>query len=293
MNLRALRVFVGLMDDGTLTRAARHMHLSQSAASRLLSILEGELGTPLFRRERRRMVPLPSADALYPEAARILAQVGALPELVTGATAAPPLRIICQSRLVPALAVPSIARFVRKQSGRRVRLESASRRELARRLLADRHDVAIATLPLPADIGAARLLGTVPLAIALPRAHPLAERERLCPNDLTDVPYVALDESTVVRRMVDAAHPALPAPLIEVSTGAAAYRLVAEGVGFTFADVTAVDPQLADRLVLVPWTGAPAMTIGAVQANEDDAVASAFIATLEDQYGRSSSGTAP
>ena len=262
MNLRALRVFVGIVDDGTLTRAASRMHLSQSAASRLLAILEGELGATLFDREGRRMQPTAAADALYPEAVRILGQVGALPELAARASAAPPLRVICQTRLVPGLAVPAIAELARSRPGTRVALETAPRRELARRLLAGRHDVAIATLPLPVEAPGTEALGSLPLGILLPRGHPLAARPALSLCDLADTPYIALDESTVVRRMVDAANDASPEPTIEVSTGSAAYRLVARGLGFTIADRLAIDPELWESVRLVPWQNAPETTIG-------------------------------
>ena len=287
MNLRALRVFVGVVDDGTLTRAASRMHLSQSAASRLLSILEEELGAALFAREKRRMRPTAAAEALYPEAVRILGQVGALPELVAGASAPPPLRVICQTRLVPALAVPAIARMARSRPDLRIGLEAAPRRELARRLLAGRHDVAIATLPLPIEGVEARPLGSLPLDILLPREHPLASRAALASEDLAGVAYIALDESTVARRMADAAG-ALPRPAIEVSSGSAAYRLVARGLGFAVADPIAVEPELWDRLALVPWRRAPAMTIGVADVGGDAATAefAAILAELVRSVGR-------
>ena len=289
MNLRALRVFVGLMDDGTLTRAATRMHLSQSAASRLLSILEAELGAPLFARDGRRMRPTAAAEALYPEAVRILSQVGALPDLIASAYTPPSLRVICQTRLVSGLAVPAIARFAAAHPERRVRLEAAPRRELARRLLAGRHDVAIATLPLPVEETEAEPLGTLPLGILLPREHPLADRGELATADLADVPYVALDESTVVRRMVDAAgRGALPPPVIEVSTGSAAYRLVATGLGFTVADRIAVEPELWSRLALVPWRDAPEVTVGAARARADadaNERAASFVDALRQAIG--------
>lgn len=275
MNLRALRVFVGVIDDGTLTRAASRMHLSQSAASRLLSILEDGLGTPLFVREKRRMHPTAAADALYPEAVRILAQVGALPELVARASAPPPLRVICQTRLVPGLVVPAIAKFAEAYPGHRVLLESAPRRELARRLLAGRHDVAVATVPLPVEGIKTDLLGSLPLGFLMRSDHPLAGRNELDAEDLADVPYIALDESTVVRRMVDGGDRSpLPPPAIEVSTGSAAYRLVAEGLGVTIADPLAVDPELWDRLALVPWRDAPRLTIGAARMSANIATSS-------------------
>ena len=281
MNLRALRVFVGLMDDGTLTRAAARMHLSQSAASRLLSLLEDELGTPLFARERRRMVPLPAADALYPEAARILAQTDALGELIRSDRPTP-VRILCQTRLVPGLVVPAIARFVRKHAGP-IRMETAPRRELARRALAGRHDIVVATFPAPIEGGKALPIATVPLEVLLPKDHPLACASVVGAEDIAPLPYVALDETTVIRRMVNEAAPDQLIPAIEVSTGSAAYRLVAENCGFTFADRLAVEPELRTKLAFVPWDRGVEVTIGAIVMPHSDAPRThAFMRALEE-----------
>lgn len=282
MNLRALRVFVGLMDDGTLTRAAARMNLSQSAASRLLSLLEAKLGVPLFERERRQMRPTAAADALYPEAVRILGQVGALPDLVARASAPPSLGVICQTRLVPGLAIPAIVALAAAQPDLRISLEAAPRRELARRLIAERHDVAVATLPLPVETIEAEPLGSLPLGFLLPRGHALAARGSLAMEDLAHVPYVALDESTVVRRMVDATDEPLPRPAIEVSTGSAAYRLVAAGLGFAIADRIAVDPELWEDLALVPWRKGPATTIGVARVARESAASAQFATILAD-----------
>lgn len=278
MNPRALRVFAGLMDHGTLTRAAEAMHLSQSAASRLLSLLETELGAALFRRERRRMVPTAAAEALHPEALRILAQLDALPEVVRGGQPAA-LRVLCQTRLVPGLAVPAIAAMA-KAGGPPVRLEAAPRRELARRALAGRHDVVLATLPIPLPGRRETPLGTVPLGVLVPREDPLAAAETISTEDLADRPYVALDDTTVIRRMIDAGPHALPPPRLEVSTGAAAYRLVAEGLGFTFADRLAVEPELWDRVALRPWTARLDVAIGLVRTGGTGGAADLFEAEL-------------
>ena len=288
MNLRALRVFVGIMDDGTLTRAAARMHLSQSAASRLLSILEDELGAGLFVREKRRMRPTAAADALYPEAVRILGQVGALPDLVAGAAGSSPLRVICQTRLVPGLVVPAIAKLATEQPKLRISLETASRRELARRLLAGQHDVAVATLPLPVEGLEVEPLCSPPLGILLPRGHPLATKPTLRVEDLSRTPYIALDHGTVVRRMVDAVG-GLPQPSFEISTGSAAYRLVASGLGFTIADQLAVDPELWNRLTLVPWRDAPKTTVGLAQlvTGQPSAAFAACLADLVDSPAHS------
>ena len=265
MNLRALEIFTGVMDRGTLTDAAKAQHLSQSAASRLLSLLEEEIGTPLFVREKRHLLPTEAAEALYPEALRILAQIAALPEVASGATSATALRVICHSRLAGQLVVPAITRFVRENPGQNIRLETAPRRELARRVLAGRYDFAIAALPLAIGDLTAETLATVRLGLVLPVSDPRARAAVLTLRDLVDLPYIALDETTAVRRALDAALIASGttiSPTHEVSTGTNAYRMVAAGLGFTFADPVALDPELQDEVRLVPWDQEVRMDIG-------------------------------
>ena len=272
MNLRALRVFVGVLEDGTLTRTAQRMNLSQSAASRLLALLEDELGAPLFVREKRRLVPTPQAEALHPEAQRVLAQVAALRNIAAGEGAGAPLRVICQSRLTNGLVVPALADFIASGSGTAINLETAPRRELLRRISSGRYDLAVATLPLAVDWAVPVHLGSVPLGILLPQGHPLADAEVLDLSDLGGVPYIALDETTLIRRMVDDALAATGDQLRadhQTSTGSAAYRLVAEGIGFTFADRVAIDPEIAGRTTLVAWRRKVEVSVGALEFGDD------------------------
>ena len=289
MNLRALRVFVGLMDLGTLTGATARLNLSQSAGSRLLSLLEGELGTPLFLRERRRMSPTEAAEALYPEALRILAQIDALPAVVGGAKGATPLRVICHSRLAGGLVLPAIAAFARDRPDRPIRLETAPRRELARRVLAGRYDLAAAVLPLPLGAATPVVLGRVRLDVLMARDHRLAGAASLDLEDLRGTPYIALDETTAVRRIVDAALEEVhrPPPAFEVSTGAAAYRLVAAGLGFTFADPIALEPELTDRVALVPWRREVTLALGSFRLDSgEDPDADRFEMALKAAFDR-------
>lgn len=57
LDVRALRSFLAILELGSLTAAARRVHRSQSAVSQQLATLEAQLGRPLFRREKRRLLP--------------------------------------------------------------------------------------------------------------------------------------------------------------------------------------------------------------------------------------------
>ena len=67
------------------TRAAEELHVAQSALSHQVKKLEAELGTELFERTSRRVVPTAAGDEVAVRARRVLAEVagvrGALDEL--------------------------------------------------------------------------------------------------------------------------------------------------------------------------------------------------------------------
>lgn len=267
MNLRSLRVFALVMEEGTLARAANSMNLSQSAASRLLHLLEEEFEVVLFRRDNRRLIPTAEAERFYPEALRILSQIDGLPQFIQQiqSNAPEPFRIIAQTRIVNGLVIPAIAQLRNTFVDQPIKLEIYPRRDLGRRMVNDRYDIGITALPLPIDQPSPIRLGTVPLKIAIAKGHPLSQLAVLRPEDLADVPYIALDDTTVIRQIADRELAAAGTTFDvahEVSVGSAAYRFVQRGLGFTFADPIALDPELEGDVCLVDWEPRMEIDIG-------------------------------
>lgn len=64
-----------IAEEASVTRAARQLHLSQSAVSHHLRALEERLGTRLFRRESRRMALSPVGEEFVSSARRILGEM--------------------------------------------------------------------------------------------------------------------------------------------------------------------------------------------------------------------------
>lgn len=56
LNYHHLRYFRAIAQEGSLTKAARHLKLSQSALSVQLRSLEENLGQPLFERKHKALV---------------------------------------------------------------------------------------------------------------------------------------------------------------------------------------------------------------------------------------------
>src|SRR5918912_326673 len=68
MDLRRLASFVAVGGEGSFTRAARRLGISQPSLSQQIRALEEELGGPLFERLPRGARPTAAGRALLPEA---------------------------------------------------------------------------------------------------------------------------------------------------------------------------------------------------------------------------------
>ncbi|HSZ40686.1 MAG TPA: LysR family transcriptional regulator, partial [Trebonia sp.] len=73
VSLRALECLVSIVDQGSLTKAAAALYMSQPALSHQLAALERELGTPLIVRLPRGIRPTPAGLACTAEARVALA----------------------------------------------------------------------------------------------------------------------------------------------------------------------------------------------------------------------------
>jgi DNA-binding transcriptional LysR family regulator len=75
MELRQLRYVEAVARHRHFTRAAEELHVAQSAVSHQVGKLEAELGTELFERTSRSVVPTEAGEAVAARARRVLAEV--------------------------------------------------------------------------------------------------------------------------------------------------------------------------------------------------------------------------
>jgi len=73
-----LRTFIAIHDTGSFTRAAEHLHLTQSAVSHQIRLLEEQLGRPLLRRTTRVLTVTEDGEDLLRYAQQVLDALDAL-----------------------------------------------------------------------------------------------------------------------------------------------------------------------------------------------------------------------
>jgi LysR family transcriptional regulator, transcription activator of glutamate synthase operon len=191
--LRQLRYVEAVARHRHFTRAAEELHVAQSALSHQIRRLETELGTDLFERTSRRVVPTQAGESVAARARRILADVDAAREEVDE------LRGVLRGRiwigaLLPAgrLDVPAlVARFSNSHPRIEVGLREGTAADMLRYLAEDEVDAAFAMLagPPPDNLVAERLSEDEMIAAFAPGRAP--GRGAVRAVDLAPYPIVA------------------------------------------------------------------------------------------------------
>lgn len=145
MKLKHLEIFHAVMLTGTLTGAARLLHVTQPAATQSLQLAERQLSYPLFSRQKNRLVPTAEALALYPEVQKLVGQLESVRRMAeahkSGVTT--PLRVL----VVPSLAVVQLPEALRcfcaKHPNASISIRTLHSREIAQALALQEADVGI------------------------------------------------------------------------------------------------------------------------------------------------------
>lgn len=176
VDLHQLEYLRAVVRAGSVTRAAEQAHISQPAISKQIRLLESELGTPLFHRVGRRVVPTEAGALLAACAERIFddlaATTDALAQLATAARGT--LRLCATETVTDNLLPLALADLQRRSPGVHVTVEMTGTDDAIARVLADDADFALVVLPLADSRLDITPLFEEAILLAVPLAHPWA-----------------------------------------------------------------------------------------------------------------------
>ena len=171
MDLRRLRLFLAVVDHGSMTRAAEAEFVSQPSVSQAVAELETELGTDLFARVGRRVILTAAGEALIVPARQ------ALRDVETGRAAVAAVAGLDSGRLdlaaLPTLAVdpmaPLVGEFRLAHPGIRIMLADPEDAEAVVRLITTGAcEIGLTVQPAEAPGLRTRRLGRQDLLAVLP-----------------------------------------------------------------------------------------------------------------------------
>jgi DNA-binding transcriptional LysR family regulator len=264
MNLRHLRSFVAVAEEGSFTRAARRIGVSQPSLSQQIRALECALGGPLIERLPRGIRLTAGGKALLPEAQ---AAVRAAERAVTAARTALGLEageIEVATLLSMAVGiVPHVAAvWLERHPEFAIRMREFTHHTLLEEAVRNGvGDIAIGPTPIGWS-GPCVELGCEELVVVLPLTDELASEERLAPGALADRQWVLFQPGHGLADVVEGACRAAgfePRVAVRTTQVEAAVRLAAAGLGPAMvpdnvisrpvgAAVLRLDPPLYRRL---------------------------------------------
>lgn len=193
MEMHQLRYFLAVCQTLNFTSAAELCHVSQPSLSRAIKNLEGELGGPLFRRERNRTHLSDLGRMMQPYLAQCLANASAAKAAAEGAQRLDeaPLNLGIMCTIGPSRVTGLISKLHREMPGIRLSLRDAVPDDLIGRLLDGDLDVALFGLPgeLP-DRFDRYSLYRERFVVAFPPGHRFERQNAVKLRDMDQEPYL-------------------------------------------------------------------------------------------------------
>ncbi|AYV31956.1 LysR family transcriptional regulator [Streptomyces sp. CJ_13] len=214
MELRQLRYFVTVVEEGGFTRAAARLHLSQPGLSAQIGQLEKELGQPLLDRSNRSVTATEVGRAVLPYARAALAAADAVRQTVDEHTGLLRGRVTLGLVSGATSRAFDIASFLADFHGAHPALEIALTEDTSARmqaaLLSGEIDIALLgpTWEAPPPGISYRTVIDAPLVAAVTSDDPLltpADRSSVPLADLRGRPLICLPRGTGVRAALERA----------------------------------------------------------------------------------------
>lgn len=245
---RHLRSFAAVARDGSVTRAAAELHVSQPALTQTIHNLEQIVGTPLLNRG-------PRGVTLTAAGQEFLAVAEQLIEITDRALA--DLRNLAEVRrgLVSVAGLPSVAcgflpkivaSFQAKHPNVRVIIHDGLADDIGEAVRRGHCEIGVTCLLAPDQDIEAEVIADDDMMLLCQRDHPLANAAEVTLAEISKHAFIGLSRQSSTRAIVDRAFASASlymSPDYEVQHTSTAGSMVAEGLGITIV------PRLSCSLI--------------------------------------------
>lgn len=249
MTLRELQYLIALADHRNFRRAAEACFVSQPTLSTQVRKLEDDLGVALIERGTRKVMLTAAGREAVERARRILNEVEEMKEAARRSRE--PEGGSVRLGIFPTLGPYLLPHVVPRIRARFPRLELLLIEEksevILSRLKEGTLDAVLLALPVNDDQLASALLFEEPFLLAVPEAHPLAQRDHLAMGELQRQDLMLLEDGHCMRDQaleVCRLSGAVEKPEFRATSLETLRQMVAAGVGITLLPALATRPPV-------------------------------------------------
>jgi len=251
ITLKQIRAFIAVAAEGSFTKAADSLHVTQSTLTSSIKVLEDEIGLQLLDRSTRSVIPTRQGEIFLPTAQRILRDLEeALDDLRMVAERERGSVSVCAAgSFITYVLTPALMDLARHYPGIHTRFTEGTTQSVAQQVLSGEADFGVTTLFEPIPELDATLLLTDAYGAVYGAEHPLNEEQSsLTWKKLSQHTMVRLSKANGIRILLDS-EPKIAGlfknTVYEVSGVAALQALLRRGFGFSAL------PALAARSLVV------------------------------------------
>lgn len=235
-DLISLRLFLAVIEESSITRAATREHITTPAVSKRLSELETQLGVQLFERHSSGVRPTAAGRALEADARSLFATLDRMQTLAGDYASGVrgEVRLYANASSIIDTLPDEMRRFSRRHPHIQIRFDEGRSTEVVEAVTSGRADIGIFVPNIPAPELETMPYHKVDLVLITPSDHPLAARSRLAFADAASYDFVGLsDRSSIGTRIRSAAANAgiHYHTSIQVTSFEALRRMVQAGMG--------------------------------------------------------------
>ncbi|EHK66989.1 LysR family transcriptional regulator [Achromobacter arsenitoxydans SY8] len=287
MDLDALQIFKTVADQGGVARAAAHLNRVQSNVSTRLKQLESSLGTPLFRRQNRRLVLSDQGRVLLSYADRLLRLSDEAQSAVRAGALQGVLRIGTMESTAAARLPPILAAYHAAWPQVRIELVTGTSGALAAKVRNYEIEAAFVAQPFPSEGLAAMDAFREELALISPMAWEPVDSAK----ELGDRTVIAFAAGCSYRRILESwlnQEGVAPGKVMEFASYHAIVACVAAGSGVAIVPRSVLKVLGAENSVRVGALSGPygqALTQLVWRADDDTPALQALRRKLEAPQG--------
>ena len=248
LSMRGLECLVAIVEEGSLTKAAAVLHMSQPALSHQIAAIERELGTPVIERLPRGIRPTAAGLVAVAEARIALAAARAMVTSARGAAAGTSgrIRIACAETMTGWLLAPVLRSWHRRFPEAELDVnEFTSADRMLDFLLAGGADIIVAPTPTVTAEHVENLGSEEVVVVAAP-GHRFEAMDAVSLKELADEPLVHYVQENGMAAWVDrfaaGREVILPRPALRTGSPRTAAQLAAAGMGVAIVPVSALTP---------------------------------------------------
>lgn len=240
LDIKSLRLFVAVCDNGNIKDAAAQEHIEPSAISKRIAQLEADVGTQVLIRGRKGAEPTPAGHALLEHARSVLftleridADMAAFKGGIRGL-----VRLAASASAIAESLLDDLALFMREPGHQDIKVDIEERfsKDIVSSVREGSASLGICWGNI--DFGGLehRRYRRDELTLAVPLDHPLATRQAVHFEETLGYEHVGLQPSTAVYTMLHRAAAKLGKGMqyrVLVSNFDAAFRVVGAGLGIS------------------------------------------------------------